>query len=128
MIVHSDQQISAMVKRLNSIDADQGHHNLTLHNAATMLCYLLAERQQFASRTNLICPFGHGALGVVTGTSNGVPSVFITDVNELGVVGENVNTEGKLPRVILTFPTMEQAKAVQYVLCGKEASDNGVKI
>lgn len=67
--------------------------------------------------TNIFMHFGKGDYGVVVGTYETQPAVFVFPVAEKGVVGELIPQPYPLNElapheVVLTFPTIDQAEAV----------------
>jgi hypothetical protein len=69
-----------------------------------------------------IIELGNGNKGVSHGTFDGKPAVFIETLNHAGKIGEFVNPKPPQDKIsdgtlILTFPTIEQAKLVDNSLC-----------
>jgi hypothetical protein len=61
----------------------------------------------------LECRFGEGGIGIVPGDVAGRPAVFLTEVAAPGEVGKPIpKGECGETRVVLTFPTKEQASRV----------------
>lgn len=91
---------------------------------------LVAERE-VTTMANRTLVFGSGNLVIGTGTYNGVPAVFITPAKYPGEVGASAKREnlvnGELihGEVVLTFPTVEQAKRVDDALCNADATKAG---
>lgn len=72
----------------------------------------------------MVWNFGHGRLVVDTGTYHKRPAVFVCPVDSAGKVGSSAKAlrhdEFSLQpgEMVLTFPTVEQAKAVADALVG----------
>ena len=59
------------------------------------------------------CRFGDGCIGIVPGDVSGRPAVFLTEVSAPGEVGRPIPEGGcGATRIVLTFPTKEQADRV----------------
>lgn len=67
--------------------------------------------------SNTFIKFGTGNYGVVVGTYNTEPAVFVFPVTDAGPVGEYISEPYLLDdlapnEIVFTFPTIEQAEAV----------------
>ncbi len=72
------------------------------------------ERQAAATSGGVGVRFGMGKVIVNTGTHDGQPAVFVDEAPESGSVGEPAPDvpQGTAPKLLMVFPTIEQAKRV----------------